>query len=220
MLQVLVVDGDIRVAETHAIYIDSITGFSVLRTSRTLIEARGLAQELKPDLILLDPDLADRNGIDLLQAAVDTPIDVIITSTNTDPAVVARCAKLGAIQYLIKPFTRVQFEHRLTAYREWKSTPDTSQELTQSQVDAVFSGPRLVDISLPKGLSASTMDLVVLCLTQADSALSSEQVAASTGVSRVSVRRYLRYLSDIERAELVQDYGVPGRPLHRFKLVR
>lgn len=219
MIQVLVVDGDIRVAEAHAIYIDSIEGFSVLQTARTLIEARSLAQELKPGLIVLDLNLADRDGIDLLQATTGTAIDVIVTSSDSDAATVARCANFGAVQYLIKPFTRVQFEHRLHAYRLWKAKTSATGQLSQGMVDLIIDGPRAVDATLPKGLSASTMDLVVTCLSGADSPLSSEDVATETGVSRVSVRRYLRHLADVDRAELVQDYGVPGRPLHRFRLV-
>jgi response regulator of citrate/malate metabolism len=63
------------------------------------------------------------------------------------------------------------------------------------------------------------LDLVVGTLAGADDALAAEDVAQLTGISRVSVRRYLRYLADQGQAVIVQDYGTPGRPRHRFRLV-
>jgi response regulator of citrate/malate metabolism len=63
------------------------------------------------------------------------------------------------------------------------------------------------------------MELVVGALTEATDPLAAEDVAQLTGISRVSVRRYLRHLADVGDATIVQDYGTPGRPRHRFQLV-
>jgi response regulator of citrate/malate metabolism len=86
------------------------------------------------------------------------------------------------------------------------------------QVDQIFHGVGRPTPALPKGLSPETMELIMGALTEAADALGAEDVAQLTGISRVSVRRYLRHLADSGEASLIQDYGTAGRPRHRYQL--
>ena len=71
---------------------------------------------------------------------------------------------------------------------------------------------------LPKGLSDTTLDLIVQALSQSQSGLAAAAVADAAGVSRVTARRYLDHLCQLGRAELTMRYGGPGRPEHRYQL--
>ena len=89
----------------------------------------------------------------------------------------------GAAASLGLPYAR-ELVDRLREYREWRRGHGSATELTQVQVDQIFHGVGRPTATLPKGLSVETMELVVGALTEADDALSAEDVAQVTGISR------------------------------------
>jgi CheY-like chemotaxis protein len=66
-----------------------------------------LAQLHKPDLILLDLDLPDINGLDVLESILGDPstseTHVIVMSAETNPHIVEKAISMGAKQYVTKP---------------------------------------------------------------------------------------------------------------------
>ncbi|MEI8049340.1 MAG: PAS domain S-box protein [Bacteroidota bacterium] len=72
-----------------------------------------LAKKHKPDLILLDLDLPDLQGIEVLEQLLSDPqtktIPVIIISADAMPFQVKKLMKAGASDYLTKPLDVVQF---------------------------------------------------------------------------------------------------------------
>lgn len=219
-VSVLIVEDDFRVADIHRGFVDEVDGFTVVGTASTGAAARELNAELKPELILLDIYLPDARGTELLaELRAERSVDCFVLTAARDVATVKRCLDLGALHYLIKPFTKEELTERLTEYRSWRRKLSSTADLSQVDVDQIFHGIGRPSPTLPKGLSTETMDLVVGALRDATDALAAEDVAQLTGISRVSVRRYLRHLADVGEATIVQDYGTPGRPRHRFRLV-
>ncbi len=74
--------------------------------------------------------------------------------------------------------------------------------------------------SLPKGMSAATLDAISTALAEATDGLSASAAASATGVSRVTARRYLEYLADSGLARRSPHYGTVGRPEVRYLPVR
>lgn len=74
------------------------------------------AEQLRPDLVLLDPALPDQSGLDLLQnmhAAAPTPVIIITTEDSETEAV--RGLELGAADYVLKPFRVRELVARIRA---------------------------------------------------------------------------------------------------------
>jgi DNA-binding response OmpR family regulator len=72
-------------------------------------EGLALCESLKPDLVVLDLGLPDRDGLDILpeiKQAKDTgaPPKVIILSVRKEPRIKEQARALGADAYLTKPF--------------------------------------------------------------------------------------------------------------------
>lgn len=79
-----------------------------LRSAQSVAEAR---QELRgqwPDLMLLDLNLPDESGADLLEEIRETgwDLDVVVITASTDVDMAVKVMKLGARDYLQKPFEK------------------------------------------------------------------------------------------------------------------
>lgn len=74
------------------------------------IEALHKIKELQPDIVLLDLILPLKNGLDVLKEshALSPNSRFLVISSLEDSAIIAQAKSLGAIEYLVKPFTKQQ----------------------------------------------------------------------------------------------------------------
>jgi DNA-binding NarL/FixJ family response regulator len=93
-------------------------------------QAIELAEEFKPDVVLLDIRMPDGDGLatlDKLRAAVPES-RVVMLSTYDNPTYIARAVALGASDYVLKGSTREDIIATITAAGEGES-PSRSGEL-------------------------------------------------------------------------------------------
>jgi two-component system CitB family response regulator len=125
----------------------------------------------------------------------------------------------GVVHYLIKPFLFPTFEEKLLSYAAARDRMQRIGQAEQGDVDRIFGALRSArNEPLPKGLSDSTLELIVQVLGRSHSGLTAVAVADEAGVSRVTARRYLDHLCQLGKAEVTMRYGGPGRPEHRYTL--
>jgi response regulator of citrate/malate metabolism len=222
MIRTLVVDDDYRVADLHKEYLERVRGFTVAGTARSGMEALEKLDLLRPDLILLDLYLPDLTGLEVLQRLRDggrLDVDVIIITAARDVDSLRSAMRGGVVHYLIKPFRFGAFEEKLTSYAAARERIDRLAQADQGEVDRIFSALRTArNEPLPKGLSDTTLELILDALRSSALGLAATSVADITGVSRVTARRYLDHLCRLGKAELTLRYGGPGRPEHRYRL--
>jgi two-component system CitB family response regulator len=216
-IRVLVVDDDFRVARLHASYVGAIEGFEVVGIAHTAADARQLATELGPDLVLLDEYLPDGSGTSLLR---QLDAAVIMVSAAEEPAVVRGALAAGAVNYVLKPFGPAVLGERLVAFgRFWRQLGPGTQ-VDQTAVDRALQTLRLADSPMAtarKGRSPVTSEAIVETLRTAQDALTALQVAEATGVSRATAQRYLSDLTRDGHVRLSLRYGATGRPEHCFE---
>jgi len=100
---VLLVEDEESIAEPFARALER-NGFAT-RIARTGAEAIGLAQEIDPDVVLLDLALPDGDGRDVckqLRRTSDVPVIMVTASGTVIDRVVG--LELGADDYVVKPF--------------------------------------------------------------------------------------------------------------------
>lgn len=223
MIGVLLVDDDPIMLELHRSYVERVDGFAVVGECTGARAA--LAAILEPagspvDLVLLDMTMPDGSGLDVLRhsRARAAGVDVIAITSVRDVAVVRQAVALGAVQYLVKPFTFAVFRERLDQYRSFRERAgQAAGDATQAEIDALLQALRPAGtIALPKGLSADTLDRVAALLRE-DGAASAREAAERLGMSRVVARRYLEHLADVGRAARAPRYGTPGRPETEYR---
>ncbi len=88
-----------------------------LHTASSSKEGLELARRLKPDVILLDLDMPEMDGFEIITRLKDDPatqnIAVIFVSASNDTANRVRGLDLGAVDFIAKPFDVVELKARL-----------------------------------------------------------------------------------------------------------
>jgi response regulator of citrate/malate metabolism len=224
-IRVLVVEDEPLIAEAHAAYVGRISGFEVADVARTAQRAMATLRSTAVDLVLLDLNLPDMNGLELTRALRGAGIgtDVLVVTSARDLAVVRSAVSLGVTHYLLKPFTFATFREKLLGYARYRRQMLGADPVAaQHEIDRAFAALRgSSPDSLPKGLDLGTLDLVLGVLRAADATagLSAAEVAARMGASRVTARRYLEHLAETGQVARNPRYGGPGRPEVEYRRV-
>ncbi|MET7856174.1 response regulator [Streptomyces sp. NPDC005318] len=219
MIDVLVVDDDIRVARVNAAYVARVPGFQVVAQAHSAAEALSAVGSQHVDLILLDHYMPDRNGLAVVRELrrLGHRTDVIMVTAARDVATVQEAMRHGALQYVVKPFTYAGLRTKLEAYAALHRTLSGGGEAEQGDVDRLFGALWAADEpGLPKGHSPTTAELVRRALRDAEGPLSAQEIAESAGMSRQTAQRYLKLLERTGRVRLTLRYGETGRPEHRY----
>ena len=137
MLKCIAIDDEPLALRQLKSYIEKIPYLELTATCNNALEAQQLLASQHVDLIFVDINMPDLNGVDFVRALIDRPM-VIFTTAYSEYAVEG--FKLDAVDYLLKPFsfadfnrsvTKAQSLYELLAYRK-----------TQGDVPAPEATPR------------------------------------------------------------------------------
>lgn len=223
MIRLLIAEDDPMVAELNRRYVESVAGFESIGIASKPEDVLRRAAVEKPDLILLDIYMPGMTGLEVLEKlrAADSRADVIMISAATDMDSVRKAMQLGAVDYIIKPFQFERFQQALLSYEKRRRFFSESAQFKQSDIDAMlFRSEQSAPLhELPKGLTKETLSIVWAAIQETEQTdFSAEDIAFASGVSRVSVRKYLSFLQ--EAGVLTSDvlYGSVGRPQSRYQI--
>ncbi len=220
----MIVDDEPLVVQVNRFFVEEVEGFKVVGTARTGAQALEAAERLKPDLILLDVYMPDKDGLEALRElrSHGIPADVILVSAAQDPHIVEEALRGGAHDYVIKPFRPERLRAALESYRGVKQTLKSSRRLSQEELDQLWRSPasQAPSDDPGKGLNEKTMEQVLGYMQERATPLTANEVAEGLGISRVTARRYLDCMVKRGRATLELQHGGVGRPLNRYALVK
>ncbi|MFC9842669.1 response regulator [Streptomyces sp. NPDC060223] len=220
MIEVLVVEDDFMVAKIHRGFVDAVDGFRVVGSANCGEQALTAAAELQPGLVVLDLYLPDMLGLEVIPRlrTAGHDCDVLVISAAREAEAVRGAVRHGLVDYLLKPFDADDLKERLERCGARRGNPHAVQVSGQADVDRALGRVTAPTVTpaLPKGMSVETAELVERTLRAADGNLSAAECATPAGISRVSARRYLEYLSATGRAMVSLRYGHAGRPERRY----
>jgi response regulator of citrate/malate metabolism len=224
MIRTLIVEDDFRVADIHSAYVSRVAGFEVIGKAHTGATAYDLIVAEKPDLVLLDLYLPDENGLELFARLQQLPrgakTDVFIITAARDSQNVREALQLGAVHYIVKPFTHRQLAERLLTYRAARERLNEGKEVSQEDVDrvsALLRGARITSTSIEDSKNPTT-DSIMKFMRSNESLVSANDISKSLGLSRATAQRYLANLAENKILELELQYGTTGRPIHRYRI--
>ncbi|MFJ7736749.1 response regulator [Lysinibacillus sp. NPDC097287] len=218
-LSVFIVEDDPMVLEVNKGFLDKMNGFQLVGESTNGREAYENIIAKKPNLILLDMFLPDMTGMELFLKlrAERIPSDIIMITAARDAQTVQEALRLGAIDYLIKPFRFDRFEKALQQYKDSAKKLLTTNTFKQEDIDQ-WLGIQYETTELPKGLNDITMKQILDYLMTDRAPITSEQLAQNVGMARVTVRKYLDFLATKGSVHINLKYGTVGRPTKYYSI--
>jgi response regulator of citrate/malate metabolism len=217
--RVLIVEDDRDVAFVHRRIVSCVPSFQVVGVAATGDEALRMVKRLRPHLVLLDLALPGTDGLSVLSElrTSGNSLEVIAVTARQDAETVRSVVHLGALDYLVKPFTPERLRKALLVFLHRMAALD-SGKLDQRAIDEA-SG-RVARRSLPRGLTEQTLDEIRAVLARADGGLAAGDAANAVGIARVTARRYLEYLVTTAEAAVELVVAGPGRPRRAYRPVR
>ena len=106
MLKCIAIDDEPLALRQLTSYISKIPYLDLVAKYNNALEAQQMLAGEKVDLIFVDINMPDLNGVDFVRALIDRPM-VIFTTAYSEYAVEG--FKLDAVDYLLKPFSFADF---------------------------------------------------------------------------------------------------------------
>lgn len=218
-MRVMIVEDDPMVMKLNVEYLARVEAMTLVARCSDLTTARVVVEREPVDIVLLDVYLGARNGLELvrlLRERDDVP-EVILITAASESETVREARRLGVTDYLVKPFEFKRFRDALlNAQRQRVALRQAHESFDQSTLDTVFRASKTDmgrPFGLPKGLTHPSLVQVIDAINRVNaSTFSTEDIARLTGMSRVSIRKYLKYMAEKHLLSETFAYGQIGRP--------
>lgn len=222
MIKVLIAEDDPMVAEINKRYVEKLKGFEVIGFVKDGEEGYKMIKDKRPDLIILDIYMPKLSGLELLKRIRGEGIllDAIMITAANESSEINEILKLGAVDYLVKPFEFDRFKRALEGYKRRVLNLAGKESFTQEEIDALtlVHHNKEVNDETEKGIQKRTMENIKRFLSREGAAKSAAEVAEGLGISRVTARRYLEHLLEAGLVELDISYRTVGRPVNLYTL--
>lgn len=219
MIKVFIVEDDPMVLDVNKSFLEKVSFFQCVGSAVNATDALTQIKNLQPDLVLLDMYLPDYSGLEVLVKLREEriPSDVIMITAARDSATIHEVFRLGAVDYLVKPFRFDRFQSALETYQKMWKKLNEAPSLKQEDIDQLKNTSSKHE-PVPKGLSRTTLRQIMIALFDQKEPITAEQLASHLGMARVTVRRYLEYLEQESKVKVHVQYGSVGRPSHFYSI--
>lgn len=207
-IKVLFVDDDVALGNIVTMALED-SGYEVhYQTSLTAIKP--VIQELTPDIIVLDVEIGNKNGIDITpELKIIAPeIPILFVSSHIDTSEVVKALNAGGVAYLKKPFEieeLIAYISRHTA--TFHIRPMQIGRFTLNAEDNLL----MKEEEVVRKLSAFESKLLKLLMLNMDKVVTREQIEQELWernyANEQSLNNYIaklrKYLSEDESLELI-----------------
>lgn len=216
MYKVLIVEDDPMVAMINEQYIKKNRNFRVEGKCGNGEAALAFLKKHPVDLLIMDVYMPVMSGLDTLRQIRRENISVsaIMVTAANDSDTFETAMRLGAVDYLVKPFTFERFQQALDRFAASTGVLKESRALNQASIDRIVgsAGPA-AETNTPKGIQEKTRERILECLAQAEEEwMTGEEIAEYAGLSAVTVRRYMNHMVQTGEVTGEMNYETGGRP--------
>jgi len=215
---VLIVDSDPASRRLLGVLLEA-EGYRV-RWARTGAEAPAQAAGQRPDCILLDLDLPDADGCEVLRTLRESgPAPVMVVSARTAAAEKVRALDAGASDYLVKPFDGAELLARLRALQRRFAEFAADASVGDGVLHANLATREFSVHGVKLGLTPTEEAVLYLLARHCGAVVSASRLAraicggdaeANLHELHVYVTRLRRKLQAADAAELLKSEGRAG----------
>lgn len=182
-VRVMIVDDHRVLAELLAAALSERDDIAVVGTAGTAADALPMVAALRPDVVILDYDLPDGDGVSMIAPvrAASSPCQVLMLTSYTDPVILNEAIEAGCAGFITK---RSGTDEVLAAVLAVASneTP-VSPDMVRSLVDRDQAG---------QGSRLTSREIEILRI--AAQGLSNREIAAQLSLSVNTVRNHMQHV--------------------------
>lgn len=223
MYKVLIVEDDPMVAMINEQYISRQKQFEVVGRCRDGSSALSFLESSDVDLIILDVYMPHMDGFETLRHIRNRQIvvDAIMVTAANDRESLEEALRLGVVDYLVKPFNFERLQMALEKFIVQNNALRDIDTLNQNSIDHIIENTRRKSEDIyPKGIQEKTLGLIVQCMkTNSDHWFTGDDLAELTGLTGVTVRRYMNYLAEAGKVIGEMNYETGGRPCMKYRIL-
>lgn len=187
-------------------------GIEVADAVASGIEGLQRAEELRPDIVLLDLRMPDMGGLDVLQKLRENEpgIPVVMLTTSNEETDLIRSLRSGAQGYLLKDMEPDELVSALRDIENGKNV--VAQDLTDALARMVQGDTNVADDDGPfSELTPREMEILCLLAEGQSNKLIARNLGISDGTVKLHVKAILRKLgihSRVEAAVIAVEQGL------------
>lgn len=208
-IRILVIDDEPQIRKFLRISL-SANGYEVTEAEDAASGTR-LASETRPDLLILDLGLPDRDGQEVISAVrTDSDVPIIVLSVRAHEFDKVEALDRGANDYVVKPFGVGELLARIRAVLRTRAAGEPPEAVEVGEVRIDLSRHVVARAGEELHLSRKEWDLLSILARNADHVLTHKQILREVwGPAHVEDTAYLRVYVNQLRQKLEAD---PARP--------
>lgn len=217
-ISTLIIEDEPMLAEILVDTFKQSPQFHVIGIADKVESAKKLIRLYQPELILLDNFLPDGKGIDLIRHTFNTQYSgrIIFITADNHMDTISEALRMGVFDYLIKPVHYQRLQHTLERFARYRSSLRSSEQASQTHVDALFNIQAKEHLNEPtgglRGIDENTLSRVLQIFGDVQAVHTADSLARLLGSSKTTARRYLEQCVKNNQLEAEISYGKVGRP--------
>jgi DNA-binding NtrC family response regulator len=194
-LEILIVEDEALLRKQLTAQLERL-GMEVTGTG-TLANARQLVSEMNFDFALLDVNLPDGRGTDLLRdGAFSANTGVVVMTANGEVAGAVEAVRLGALDYLVKPFDPLELPLVMNRVRRSKQT-SRAEEHRRDEQPHFFFGSALAELE-------AQLHRILEADRRMQGPLPPVLIQGETGTGKTTIARWLHQQGPHAAAQLIE----------------
>jgi DNA-binding NarL/FixJ family response regulator len=192
-VRVVIADDQRVVREGLAMLLRLLPGVDVVGAAADGDEAVGLAERLRPDVVLMDLGMPNCDGVEATRRVRERlpGVQVIVLTTYADDRSVVAALRAGARGFLTKDAGADQIEQALAAVARGEAAIDPAvQHHVVAAVANSGAAPAADEPTLPDGLTPREAEVVSLIAE----GLTNAEIAARLFISEATVKSHINHL--------------------------
>jgi two-component system response regulator DctR len=162
-----------------------------------------------PDLVIVDYHMAGWDGLTTVKKIrqLDEAVSILVLTVDETQEVAERFMAAGATDFAIKPIKAPDLISRIKINLKIHGI---QQKYIKEEKNVIID----------KGMSPATLSIICEYLKQQTEGLTIEEITSGINLAYQTVHRYVQYLLEEKRIEVVPIYGQLGRPKNKYRLIK
>lgn len=167
-----------------------------------------LCRNYNPNLVIVDYHMADWDGLTTVKKIreIDNEISILVLTVDERQEIAEKFIAAGATDFAIKPIkspdlvSRIKMNLRINEIQQ-----RFIKEKQQAYID--------------KGISPATLSIIYDYFCEQNKALTIDDLTNGLNLAYQTVHRYVSYMLEEKKIEIIPIYGQIGRPKNKYRLL-